>query len=685
VSMRHSWLVYRKEMLETLRDRRTLIVMVVLPLVLYPIMGVGLTQWVGLQESRRTEEPSRVALSGPYWPALEQNLVAAEKISVSRVGGKGKGKGGKGITAEDRLRAEKLDLVLRVPEGFDEAASSDRTVELSLMLDASKDRSLQARRRVMQVVEALAGRLREQRLERRGLPGALVQPIATLNKDVASGEAIGARIISGVVPLLIVLMILLGAFYPAIDPTAGEKERGTLETLLVAPVPRTSLITGKFLVVASIATCTGLLNLGSIGLTLGLGFGPALEAAGVAAQIPWSAVALTAVAIVPTALFFAAVMVAAASMARSFKEAQNLLTPIYMICMLPAMAAAIPGIKLNALTALAPVVNVSLLTRDLIAGNLQLFPAALAVLSIGVYTALALKVAARIFDSERLLFAPDPALRKGVDGKRRVVAHANPVHAGVLLLIVMALILLVGQRLQARNVIVGILVTEWALIMLPVLLLLRFARVELRPALALNRAHVLTLVGAVLAGLSAWYLVGTLVEVLQQRIFPMPPEMIKAFHKAVLAPDRHIALDLFALALSPAICEEVLFRGVLLQSTRRAMSPRAAILINGVLFGLFHLSPWRFIPTLLLGMLLALIVLRSGSLLPGVVFHFLNNASAIVAGRIVGVDPEGVGKASGLNPSLLGLALALFCAGLWLALRRRGEAAVGQGGPAPDG
>jgi sodium transport system permease protein len=677
VSLRHTWLVYRKEMLETLRDRRTLIVMVVLPLVLYPIMGVGLTQWVGLQESRRTEESSRVALSGPHWPALEQDLVAADKISVSRA-----------KDAKAWLRADKLDLVLQIPEGFGEAAVTDGTVELGLMLDASKDRSLQARRRVMKVVEALAGRLREQRLERRGLPGELVQPIATVDTDVASGEAIGARIISGVVPLLIVLMILLGAFYPAIDLTAGEKERGTLETLLVAPVPRTSLITGKFLVVASIATCTGLLNLGSIGLTLGLGFGPALEAAGVAAQIPWSAVALTAVAIVPTALFFAAVMVAAASMARSFKEAQNLLTPIYMICMLPAMAAAIPGIKLTALTALVPVVNVSLLTRDMIAGNLQLLPAALAVLSIGVYTALALKVAARIFDSERLLFAPDPSLRKGVGGKRRVVTHANPVHAGVLLLIVMALILLVGQRLQARNVIVGILVTEWALIMLPVLLLLRFARVELRPALALNRASMLTLVGAVLAGLSAWYLVGTLVEVLQQRVFPMPPEMIKAFHKAVLAPDRHLALDLFALALSPAICEEVLFRGVLLQSTRRTMSPRAAILINGVLFGLFHLSPWRFIPTLLLGMLLALIVLRSGSLLPGVVFHFLNNASAIVAGRLVGVDPEGVGKASAVSPSLLGLAVAVFCAGLWLALRRRGEAAVGQGDsgdPAPDG
>jgi membrane protease YdiL (CAAX protease family) len=168
------------------------------------------------------------------------------------------------------------------------------------------------------------------------------------------------------------------------------------------------------------------------------------------------------------------------------------------------------------------------------------------------------------------------------------------------------------------------------------------------------------------------------VETLQQHVLPMPPEMIKAFYDAVVAPKRHLALDLFALALSPAICEEALFRGVLLQSMRRTMSIRSAVMINGLLFGLFHLSPWRFFPTMILGMLLALIVIRSGSIWPGVLFHFLNNATALVAGRLFG-DPTS-GETT-VDLPLLAAAVVLFVGGLWVSARGVREARAGPSGP----
>ena len=662
--------VYRKELRETLRDRRTLIVMVVLPICLYPIVGISITQWIGAHEARRGEEVSRVRLQGDSWPGLEQALERSGKIEIDRTGGDGK----------RDLIDQKLDLLLSVPPGAVDTLAEDRAVRLVLTYDETRGRSRLARERVRAAVDKMARRIVKARLQRRELAPGLIEPLVTQEKGV-SGRDRGRQVAAGTVPLLVILMVLLGAFYPAIDVTAGEKERGTLETLLAAPVDRVSLLAGKYLVVASTALFTGLLNMGSMGLTLVLGFGPALRAAGMSATgVPWTAVALTVVAMVPAALFFAATMIAIAALGRSFKEAQNLLTPIYMVFMLPALAAQLPGVSLTPVIALLPVVNISLLTRDLIAGDASLLPGLLTVGSVLLYTGVALRLAARIFESERLLFAPDPGsgprrklwallLGREVDAGPRVEAPSSA-QAAVLFMVVMALILLVGQPLQSRHLIGGLLVTEWLLIGLPVLLLVRLGRLHPGSALAIKPAGPIAVLGAILAGLSAWYLVGVLVELVQQRIFPMPEELIRSYHKALFTTQRSLAVDLFALALSPAICEELLFRGVLLQATRRTMSAGWAIVLNGALFGLFHMNPYRFVSTMVLGFLLAFIVLRAGSILPAMVFHFLNNASAIVAGRALGEQALEEGGTA-LSWPLLAGALALFAVGLTLATRVR--------------
>jgi len=671
VGVRTVGIVYRKELLETLRDRRTLIVMVLLPLCLYPIVGIGITRLIGAQEVRREQRPSRVALQGPVWTDLERGLGRGHKIEVQRR-----------QATEDALRRARIDLLLVVPDDHGRTLERNGTVKLKLLYDATSDRSRLALQRTREVVRDLTRRLVRARLQHNALPPTLTRPIDAVSHQIATGRAVDAQLMARVLPMLVILMVLLGAFYPAIDVTAGEKERGTLETLLATPVNRISLMAGKYLVVATAAVITGLLNLLSIGLTLKLGLAPALKAAHVASSIPWDAVALTVVAMIPAALFFAAAMIAVASLGRSFKEAQNLLTPVLLVCQLPALAAQIPGVELNLVTALVPVVNIALLTRDLIAGRVLWIPAGVTLLSLLAYTAVALKLAARVFESERLLFAPDPGTGRGRGLWRRLLrrdrgaaagpgashAAASPSQAAALLLAVMALILLVGQPLQAHQLMTGLLITEWVLILVPVLLLLRLANLSPRGALALSRPSPTAVVGGVLAGLSAWYLVGLLVELIQQRVMPMPPEMAREYHRALFASDRNLLLDLFALAISPAICEELLFRGVLLQATRSVMSVRSAVLLNGFLFGVFHISPYRFLSTMLLGMVLALIVLRAGSIVPGMLFHMLNNASAIVAGKLLG-EEEAASSEAALSWPLLSAATVLFVVGMTLAIR----------------
>lgn len=661
-------IVYRKELLETLRDRRTLVVMVVLPLCLYPIVGIGITQVVGSQEARRGQQSSRVALRGPDWPELQRSLVDGKQIELGRE-----------HATEQSVREGRVDLLLTVPPKLQQTLARDGTVKLELVYDDTRERSRLAHKRVTQEVERLARKIVQRRLKGHGLSRELVRPLTTGEKRVGTAHGRGAQLMARVVPMLVILMVLLGAFYPAIDVTAGEKERGTLETLLAAPVDRISLMAGKYLVVATAGVITGLLNLGSIGLTLSLGFGPALRAAGVASQdVPWSAVLLTVVAMVPAALFFAAILIAIAALGRSFKEAQNLLTPVLLVCQLPALVAQVPGIELNLFTAVIPVVNVSLLTRDLIAGRTAWLPAGVTILSLALYTVVALKLAARIFVGERLLFAPDPGAgkRRGIwgallphRGDRPPAEAPTPTQASLLFLVVMALILLVGQPMQARHLVAGLLVTEWVLIALPVLLLVWLGRVRLAGALALNRPAPAAMLGALLTGLSAWYLVGMLVETVQQRVMPMPPEMVREYHRALFSAERGLALDLFVLALSPAVCEELLFRGVLLQGTRRSMSPTWTVVVNGLLFGLFHISPYRFVSTMILGMVLALIVLRAGSILPGMLFHLLNNASAIVVGRLMGSQAVTSTSEPVLSWPLLSAAALLFALGLGLVFR----------------
>ena len=206
---------------------------------------------------------------------------------------------------------------------------------------------------------------------------------------------------------MILLMVLLGAFYPAIDVTAGERERGTLETVLSAPIPRLHLLLGKVLAVTVLASVSGLLNLVSMSAALVQVVN--LAAPATELPVPWSRAAATGLVVVPTAFLLAALFVLVGSLARGFKEAQNLLMPVYFLFFAPAMLGAMGELPLSPGLALVPGLNVSLLARDIALGKAgrrhhrwwcwpRRSPAAV----------VALLAAARLYVSERFLAAADP-------------------------------------------------------------------------------------------------------------------------------------------------------------------------------------------------------------------------------------------------------------------------------------
>jgi sodium transport system permease protein len=254
-------------------------------------------------------------------------------------------------------------------------------------------------------------------LSARGLPPALARPYDIARQNVAPPEKVGGAMFGGIIPYVIVLLCFTGAMYPAMDLTAGEKERGTLETLLASPVPRSAIVYGKFFVVLTSALSTVVFAGLSTMITLPLSgwliggmvkgattTAGASAAAGVMPQINPLGFLVSLGMVVPVAILFAAVLLAVSIFARTYKEAQSYAGPMIMVVIMPAVAAMLPGIELNLRLCLIPILNVSLVSKELVSGTFN--PVHLAVIfgSSCVYAAIALAVATRLFKQESVLF-----------------------------------------------------------------------------------------------------------------------------------------------------------------------------------------------------------------------------------------------------------------------------------------
>jgi ABC-type Na+ efflux pump permease subunit len=210
----------------------------------------------------------------------------------------------------------------------------------------------------------------EREARARGVTDAQWKVMTSEEQDRSSGREKGQFIMGLMLPTFLLLMCAVGCFYPAIDATAGERERGTWETLASSGVPRESVVFAKYLLVATFGIAAGLLNLGAMIFSMGRILSPLLERAGekgMEFSIPWLAIPVVAAGTILLALFLAAGMMLLASFARTFKEGQSLVMPLYLMTILPVML--VRGTPWTASMALVPVLNVALMFREAIAGH----------------------------------------------------------------------------------------------------------------------------------------------------------------------------------------------------------------------------------------------------------------------------------------------------------------------------
>lgn len=677
--------IYLKELTDIFRDRRTMIAAVVVPVVLYPLLILFSVQTVTIQAQKVAGEKIIVGLQNETDKRHLLGLLDEEKRLIAAL--------------EEKERPEPLadNIEIRVVGEFSEAITNHNIhcglvvedlgqvdpltnqITMQLVYQPEDLRSRSGADRLQDAFERVAQGRVDQRLAKLDIDSRAIRPMILSRTRLTTYGSLLGRLL----PLLLVLLTITSAIYPAIDLTAGEHERGTLETLMVCPVPVIDLIVGKFLTITTIAIFGAVMNLASVTATVyfgGLGEALGVDPSSGSQEIPLLAIVKILLSLVPFAILMSAVLIAICGYARSFKEAQNYMTPVIMAVMVPALAASMPGTKLEGVMLVMPVGNMVLLTRELLSGvNLNGHIFAWVLLSTCFYAAAAVAMAAQAYAREAMVFADTVSIRSLLSRHlARPSRFPTLAQSALYTAVLFPIWFYLQSALQNRSDDnLGVLLRHTALFM-PLLfvavpcLMLWYWKINLRATLVLHSPRPRFVLAAVLAGLSMW-VVAHEVFVLQQRVLPAPEgllEMEQALQK-VLATEQ-LGLLLLFVAVIPAVCEEVLFRGLLMSGLKRSFGKAAVLLISAVAFGLFHFFLFKFATTMVLGLALAWLCWQAKSIWPAVLAHALHNGFAVVQSRFPGWQTAmGVNRDdpfAHLPPIVLGLA-AVMLAGAWMLCR----------------
>ncbi len=697
-------LILAREIRDQLRDRRTLFVIAVLPLLLYPLLGMAFFQIAQFMR----EHPSQVLVLGlpdiskvsDLPPLFEDGHFATELYVTPRESrlleltfGSLAGTGGEqappnaseaaedGLSSIDVSAAKELvqegtfQVLVYFPprfgkrlqqlkntllkhrsrstsDGAEPTPKIDNLIQPHIYHNTASEKSQIAYTRVSRVLLRWRESVVEEYFEQLRVPNVVTKPFEFETEDLAEQGHRDAAVWSKVLPFVLLIWALTGAFYPAIDVCAGEKERGTLETLLSSPAERSEIVWGKLLTIMIFSVVTSALNLLSMAVTGAFIIDqvnrlPGMtEAASLTAPSLGFAVWLF-LALLPVAALFSALCLALAAFARSTKEGQYYLMPLLLIIMPLMILPMAPGVELTLGNSLVPVTGVVLLLRALLEGNTvdALLFSPLVICVTFFCCLLAIRWAVDQFNSESVLFRESERLELGlwmkhlVRDRRATPTVGEAVFCFVLILLIQFFLNLAlpAPRLDAfSDLALRIVISLVVMIALPAMLMtILLTRRPAETLLLHQRPSVASLLLAILLAL-AMHPVSHGLQAVIQRLYPVTDAV--AAHTEMLvslferAPNPW--LPLLLVAVLPAICEEIAFRGFILSGLRHLGHKWWAIVLSAAFFGLAHGVLQQSIMASLLGIVLGLLAVQTGSLIPCVAFHIVHNGVMLATAQI---------------------------------------------------
>lgn len=378
------------------------------------------------------------------------------------------------------------------------------------------------------------------------------------------------------------------------------------------------------------------------------------------------AILVCMLAIFAFSMFISAVTMCVTSFAKSYKEANNYITPLMLVVMFVGYIGFIPNLELTQAMAMLPVANICLLIKNMLVFKVDYGMIAVVLISNVAYAVVAILFLSKIYDSEAILFSEQKGSLQLFEKRSNLRKGGVPTVSDVWLVVAVTilLVLYVGSLLQVKYGLAGLFGTQLILLLVPLALVL-YTKKDVRQTYGFTGTGAAGFLGGSLL-ITGLYPINSMLASGLTQLFPESAGNVETAFSGILGDSALVSL--LVIALAPAICEEMLFRGLILHSLKERYKIASAIFITAALFGFYHMSLVKFIPTGLLGLALCYVVWRTGSIYPAMLMHFLNNAYSVIiiyypeqVGRIF---PVFVQETFTLSDGLLLLGAGLFLTGI---------------------
>ena len=614
--------IFKKEMIDILRDKRTLFMGIILPLILYPVIMIIMTQIMTMSMGSIEEKDINIAFEKNPSKELVSLIENQTDKNTERIN----------IVTTNNYKKDLQDGNI---DAYIGVKGKNKIENYKIYINSSKENSSSVNSKLEEIFTIYKDRKVKNKIEQSKLDvKETLNPVVYQTVDVAEDEDVAGLVLGGILPFILIMGVLLGAIYPAIDSMAGEKERGTLETLFTLPISNLELVMGKYMAVSLCAIVTAILNVVSILMTLIY----ILTTGELTGQLIFGSLKLsslvfplfiTIICVCLFAMVVSAISMCVCSLAKSFKDAQNYITPVMFLVLIPSYVSMIPNISLDRTTSVIPVVNISLLIKSVLTNNTNLGLIALVFISNFAFVILSVIILSKMFNSEEILFGNSrnfSFLEKRSNIKKGTIPTVSD---GVILYAVgLVLLIYVGSYIQLKLKMTGIVLTQVMIISLPILFAF-YIKSDFKKVFSLKQPKFKHLLGSAILWIGCYLLVFILTNIIMY-YFPQNQEIVEGLNDALFIKD-NLLLNLLIVAVMPAICEEMFFRGFILTSFKNNQkSYKGAIIFSGILFGIMHMDFIRIIPTSILGISFAYAVCKSNSIGVGMFMHFLNNGFAVI-------------------------------------------------------
>lgn len=389
--------IFKKELTDVLRDKRTLFFMIVIPVIVMPLIFIGSIKFQEYQSKKSDEKILNIGLINKTSDSQirdylldQKGVYLVEDIDLDSL--------------ELGIKKDSLQGGLYIHKNFINDISTNAMGKVEVYYKSS-DLMSKAKNRINNALEIYKNKIVSERLSQFNVDKHLLEPLDIINKDISTKKETIGKAVGGLIPYMLVIFIFLGAMYPAIDLGAGEKERGSLETLLSSPATKFEITVGKLMVVSLAGMVSGLISV--IGISVPfyfIGNIPDQIKSTVLEIISPFIIVSVIILMIPIAIFFASMLLSISFYARSFKEAQSLMGPLNIIIIVPLMLTLGPGIEIDHITALIPLINVGLLTKEILAGSAQPIYFIETLFSLLFFAAIGIRFSVYWFNKENTIF-----------------------------------------------------------------------------------------------------------------------------------------------------------------------------------------------------------------------------------------------------------------------------------------